>query len=269
MSKAERRRRKQQRKYEARAAERLARRRARFRRLTAAFLAVLTVVALVLAGVGLVFGRDEEDSATTPTTATTTTTTLPEELAAIRCSDEEPAAAREEKPTFDAPPSMQIDKRKTYRAIIETSCGRMVAELDAAAAPTTVNNFVFLARRGFYDGLTWHRVVRDFVIQGGDPKGDGTGGPGYTIEEEPPEDRTYAPGDLAMAKSSAPRTTGSQFFVVTGDPAPLNANPVYSKFGRLVEGLDVARRIEHFVVPGTETPSRPVYIVSITIEEAP
>jgi cyclophilin family peptidyl-prolyl cis-trans isomerase len=148
---------------------------------------------------------------------------------------------------------MTIDPAKKYTATMDTSCGKIVMELDAKNAPTTVNSFVFLAREKFFDGLTFHRVVKDFVIQGGDPKGDGTGGPGYTIAEEPPKDG-YPVGSLAMAKTQAPHSTGAQFFIVTGPRGPeiLGASPTYSRFGKVTQGLEVAQKIETFLPPGQE-----------------
>ena len=147
--------------------------------------------------------------------------------------------------------------------------------LDAKAAPTTVNNFVVLARSHFYDGIPFHRVVPDFVIQAGDPTETddltqlGGGGPGYTIAEEPPADGTYATYDLAMAKTQEPNSTGSQFFVVTGDPAPLNSLPTYSLFGTVTDGKDVVDAIGKAPVsgPSGDTPEDPVTIESITITE--
>ncbi len=149
-----------------------------------------------------------------------------------------------------------------------TSCGVIVIALDAAAAPKTVNNFVFLARDGFYDGLTFHRVVSGFVIQGGDPEGKGYGGPGYTFPDELPDDG-YPTGSVAMA-NSGPGTNGSQFFIVTGDASALPNS--FSKFGRVVRGLGVARTIESFVDPtadpgdpASQTPTSPIYIFSVRI----
>lgn len=230
---------------------------------------VALVVALVGGGAAALFGGDgggpADPDETTTTVGETTTTTLPGELAAIECTEGQPENAGEEKPQFEAPPETQIDPAKQYRATIETSCGTVVVELDPSIAPTTVNNFVFLAREGFFDGLAFHRVVTDFVIQGGDPKGDGTGGPGYSFEDELPPDG-YKIGDLAMA-NTGPNTNGSQFFVVTG-PQGETLPPQYSKFGRVVEGLDVARRLEKFETPGTQAPSRPIYVFTVIIEEA-
>ena len=115
---------------------------------------------------------------------------------------------------YSSPPAMQIDKNKNYTANFNTSKGEFEVELFAAQAPITVNNFVFLARDGFYDGLTFHRVIDDFMIQGGDPKGDGAGGPGYRWPDEPSalKLKHEGPGTLSMA-NAGPNTNGSQFFI--------------------------------------------------------
>ncbi|MDQ1565456.1 MAG: hypothetical protein QOF96_336 [Actinomycetota bacterium] len=198
-------------------------------------------------------------SATSATGATTTTIANPA-LAAIQCNDTKPPD-NPNRPTFTAEPPMTIDAAKKYTATIDTSCGKISVDLDAKAAPHSVNSFVFLADKKFYDGLTWHRVVKDVVIQGGDPKGDGSGGPGYTIAEEPPTDG-YKLGSLAMAKTSAAHSTGSQFFVVTGQGGTSLPNQ-YSRFGMVTGGLDVAQKIESFN-NGDGPPTRPLYIFSIT-----
>ena len=169
--------------------------------------------------------------------------------------------------TYSEPPAMVIDASARYRATLATSCGQIVIALDAARAPITVNNFVFLAREGFYDGLTFHRVVTGFVIQGGDPEGTGGGGPGYAIPDELPDDG-YPAGAVAMA-NAGPDTGGSQFFIVTGE-APLPS--AYAKLGRVVKGLGVARTIESFANPvadpgdpAAQTPTSTIYIDKVTI----
>jgi cyclophilin family peptidyl-prolyl cis-trans isomerase len=186
------------------------------------------------------------------------------------CSAAEPSPPADPK-TYDAPPPLAIDESTTYTATISTSCGDIVIRLDAKAAPRTVNNFVFLAREGFYDGLTFHRVVPGFVIQGGDPAGDGTGGPGYTFADELPDDG-YPAGSVAMA-NSGPGTNGSQFFIVTGDASFLPNS--YSRFGRVAKGLDVARTIERFADPdadpgdpASQVPTATIWIDSVTIAES-
>ena len=183
-----------------------------------------------------------------------------------------PAPAAEAEPvSYDGPPEQTIDPAATYVATLETSCGDIVVTLDPRLAPIAVNNFVFLARAGFYDGLTFHRVVAGFVIQGGDPEGTGQGGPGYLFEDELPTDG-YPPGAVAMA-NAGPDTNGSQFFVVTGDASALGND--YTRFGQVTRGLDVARRIESFADPqadpadpATQEPTEEIYLNRVFIAES-
>lgn len=167
---------------------------------------------------------------------------------------------------FPAPPPDCLTPGASYTAVFDTSVGEMVAELDPEQAPITVNNFVYLARYHYYDGSTFHRVIQDFVIQGGDPVGDppGTGGPGYTIDEEVPEPGEYELGSLVMAKRTPPSTTGAQFFVVTGPNGEALPNQ-YSLFGQVTEGLDVAEAIQTVDTDGSDKPLEDVVINSITI----
>ena len=136
---------------------------------------------------------------------------------------------------YPSRPEMVLDPSKTYSSLIHTSHGSMTVELFASEAPQTVNNFVFLAREGFYDGLSFHRVVKDFMVQGGCPRGDGTGGPGYRFPDEPVV-RAYVKGTLAMA-NAGPNTNGSQFFIVHG--ARVGLPPNYTIFGMVNQGLEV------------------------------
>ena len=180
----------------------------------------------------------------------------------VACDDDR-VPAQVERPRFDEPPPLEIDPEVTYTATLDTSCGEIVIELDDDVAPVAVNNFVFLARQGYYDGLTFHRAVPGFVIQGGDPFGNGTGGPGYQFADELPDDG-YPKGTVAMA-NSGPDTNGSQFFIVSGNADQLpNA---YSRFGEVTAGLDVAETIEALGDPTTQAPEMPVYIHSVTIRE--
>lgn len=227
------------------------------------------VLILALAALGaLVLGGDDDKtdvasegaSTTTATTGPTTTTTVNPAVAAVQCNDTKPAD-NPDRPKFTEPPAMTIDANKKYTAVIETSCGKITVDLDAKAAPKTVNSFVFLADKKFYDGLTWHRVVKDFVIQGGDPEGTGSGGPGYQYEDELPTDG-YKVGSLAMA-NSGPNTNGSQFFVVTGAEGAALPNK-YSRFGMVTGGLEVAQKLESFADPA-QKPTRPLYILSIKV----
>ena len=165
--------------------------------------------------------------------------------------------------SYAKPPEMTIDPQRTYRAILETSAGTMNAELFAGEAPKTVNNFVFLAREGFYDGVIFHRVIRGFMIQGGDPTGTGTGGPGYRFADEP-VGRKYERGTLAMA-NAGPNTNGSQFFIMH---ANYGLPPNYTIFGKLTEGEDVLDSIADAPTGANDRPREPVRIESIKIIEA-
>ena len=140
---------------------------------------------------------------------------------------------------YSSPPAMQIDTNKKYHAVIKTNKGTINLELNPAEAPQTVNNFVTLARDGFYDRVTFHRVVPRFVIQGGDPTGTGAGGPGYKFKDEPVT-RPYKAGTLAMA-NAGPNTNGSQFFICLEDQPSLPPN--YTIFGDVTSGMEVVRNI--------------------------
>ena len=140
---------------------------------------------------------------------------------------------------YSAPPPMQVETNKTYHATIKTNKGDIHLQLNPAEAPQTVNNFVTLARDGFYDGVVFHRVVPGFVIQGGDPTGSGSGGPGYKFKDEPVK-RSYKAGTVAMA-NSGPHTNGSQFFICLEDQPGLPS--LYTIFGDTTSGMDVVRSI--------------------------
>ena len=153
------------------------------------------------------------------------------------------SATISEKPkTYSAPPPMIIDTDRQYTATIETNKGNLVLELFAADVPVTVNNFVFLARDGFYNGLTFHRVIPGFMAQGGCPNGDGTGGPGYTFADEITHHK-HLTGSLSMARTRTPDTNGSQFFI-TYAPKP-HLDGKHTVFGQLVEGMDVLESLEN------------------------
>ena len=167
---------------------------------------------------------------------------------------------------FDGPPPMCIDPAKRYTAEMVTSKGTIRIALDAAAAPKTVNNFVFLARYHYYEGIVFHRVIPGFVLQGGDPTGTGTGGPGYRFEDELPKPGRYELGSLAMANAGA-NTNGSQFFIISG-PDGMRLPPQYSLFGKVVSGLDVVATIDGLGSRSGQ-PSELVTIDSVTVTEAP
>jgi peptidyl-prolyl cis-trans isomerase B (cyclophilin B) len=180
------------------------------------------------------------------------------------CEEVQPAEPKKvdlKRPRLDPPPA-------GTRAVFETSCGTFEIELDTERAPRTTASFAFLIEEGVYDDTGFHRVAPDFVIQGGDPAGDGTGGPGYFVDEPPPPDLSYMEGVVAMAKTAAepPGRSGSQFYVVTGPDAGLP--PEYALVGELVEGDDVIDAIEDLGPPGGDAaPSEPVIIERATLEE--
>jgi peptidylprolyl isomerase len=166
---------------------------------------------------------------------------------------------------FDGPPPMIIDPAKTYTAVMDTSMGSMTIELDAEQSPLTVNNFVFLARWHYYDGIIFHRVIQGFVAQGGDPEGSGRGGPGYKFADEKVT-KPYELGSLAMA-NAGPNTNGSQFFLISG-PSGIRLPPQYNHFGKVVDGLDVVDRIEKVATGAGDRPKEDVVINSVTITES-
>jgi cyclophilin family peptidyl-prolyl cis-trans isomerase len=162
-------------------------------------------------------------------------------------------------------PKQTVKSGEELSARIETSCGDFTIALDSERAPKTVNSFAYLVEEGFYDGLPFHRIAPDFVIQGGDPLGDGTGGPGYSVDEKPPANLAYTKGVVAMAKSSAepPGRSGSQFYVVLAADAGLP--PEYALVGRVSEGIDVVDRIGALGTP-SEQPKQTVIVRRAVIE---
>lgn len=164
-------------------------------------------------------------------------------------------------------PTAALDPATTYRLVFETSCGSFTVELDQKQAPKTAASLVALAESGFFDGTSFHRVVPGFVIQGGDPTGTGTGGPGYSTVDVPPQDAAYTKGVVAMAKAGneAPGTSGSQFFVVTG--ADVGLPPEYAVVGKVTDGLDTVLAIDALGV-GDGPPSQPVAIEKVTVESS-
>jgi cyclophilin family peptidyl-prolyl cis-trans isomerase len=165
---------------------------------------------------------------------------------------------------WSTPPSMQIDPKKKYKAHMETDKGTMVIELHADKTPKTVNNFVFLSREGFYDGIIFHRVIANFMVQGGDPTGQGSGGPGYRFADEfHPGLRHDKQGVLSMA-NAGPNTNGSQFFIT--HLATPHLDNRHSVFGQVVEGLDVLMSIPPRDPNNRNAPA--VKITRVTIEES-
>jgi cyclophilin family peptidyl-prolyl cis-trans isomerase len=231
-----------------------ARRRARFLRRGGLVLAVVAALVVVIYFVNKGNSKSTANVSTTKTTA-----------AASRVQCPNPNGSSPRMTSFSAPPPMCISTGKTYSATVNTDIGTFTVALDAKAAPKTVNNFVFLAREHFYDGLTFHRVIPGFVVQGGDPQGNGSGGPGYKFADELPKAGAYKVGSLAMA-NSGPNTNGSQFFIVTG-PQGTSLPPSYSLFGTVSSGIDVVKQIE---AAGSQsgTPTAVHKMTTVTIKES-
>ena len=262
---------------------------------TAVLLGILVVALIgVSIAVGAGGGDGDDDVTAAATTSPTaegelasTTSTVPAETpptiavtippggesisGATPCPAEDGSSPRTT--SFEEAPSGCIDEGATYTATIATSEGDIVVELDAEAAPETVNSFVALARYHYYDGVSFHRIIPGFMIQGGDAVGPtpGTGGPGYELPDElPPADEdplvNYAPGVIAMA-NSGPNTSGSQFFIMATGNSGLD--PDYSVFGRVIEGQDVVDAINRNGDPVSNgTPTAEIVITSVTITES-
>jgi peptidyl-prolyl cis-trans isomerase B (cyclophilin B) len=214
---------------------------------------VLLLAALVLAGCG---GGDESDSAST---------TPPAPPPPGGCSEVEAPEPKEE---GGATKETELPSGKKPELVVETNCGNFTIELDPKASPKTVASVAGLAEQGFYDDTTFHRIVPGFVIQGGDPTGVGTGGPGYSTVDTPAETTKYTKGVVAMAKTptEAPGTSGSQFFIVTG--ADIGLPPEYAVIGKVTEGLDVVEKIGNLGDPATEEPSQVITIEQMRLKDA-
>jgi cyclophilin family peptidyl-prolyl cis-trans isomerase len=231
---------------------------------------IITVAIVVALFVGVIVllnatGGDDKKKTETPALPAGCVSTVPK---------------TEKKPTYGSAPPKVIDENPNavYTAHVSTTCGDFDIRLNQGEAPETVNSFVFLARRHFYDGLKFHRIAKNYVIQGGDPKGDGTGGPGYKLPTEPPS-AGYRLGSVAMA-NGGPDTTGSQFFVVLSDKggkdlAKLGGPPyLYSSLGQVTKGIDVVKKLGSLYnrdQSETDTSSQktavPLYIFKVTISK--
>jgi peptidyl-prolyl cis-trans isomerase B (cyclophilin B) len=224
-------------------------------------LLALLLACLLLAGCG----GDDDEGASAPA-ATPAATATPEDTGGEQGTGCEQVARPEPREREVAKPKRRLDPGRTYVATVSTNCGDFEITLDAERAPKTAGSFKHLADKGFYDGLTFHRIVPGFVIQGGDPTGTGGGGPGYQIVEPPPEDLTYGKGVVAMAKSAIedPGTSGSQFFVVTADGTPLE--PDYALVGEVTKGQQVVELIGTAPIRPDEQPVEPIVMRSVKVE---
>ena len=232
------------------------------------------LAALAVAGCGFIPNptvTEPDEPTAAPAAATQTPLPTPTAISGTGASTTQPAAPS---PTvmvnqghsvkqWSSPPPLTIDPASSYTAVLNTSAGTITVELLAGEAPNTVNNFVFLARQGFYDNVIFHRTIEGFMIQGGDPTGTGGGGPGYRFADEPVQ-RPYSRGVLAMA-NAGPNTNGSQFFIMHAD---YSLQPNYTIFGQTVAGLETIDAIATAPTqPGGEgsTPVNPVVIQSVEI----
>ncbi|MBS1886914.1 MAG: peptidylprolyl isomerase [Actinobacteria bacterium] len=227
------------------------------------------VLAAVIVGIILISRGGGGGSSSTETTTTASKESGTEEgaketaNAAKGCTKvAQPKPRKESLPK----PKMTTKKGEKVTAVVETNCGTFDIALATTEAPTIANSFAYLAEEGFYNELTFHRIVPEFVIQGGDPTGTGTGGPGYEVVEAPPKNLKYTIGTVAMAKSSAAPAgaSGSQFYVVSG-PQGETLPPEYALVGKVTKGLDVVKRIGALGGP-EEKPTQPVVIEKMSIE---
>ena len=248
-------------------------------------LALLVVGYMVLTG-----GDDDTQASDTPTptasasvepsgepgTRSGSVASVVDPPASVACGGEAPADAGAKTPQYVGPPPMTIDPEATYTATFVTSCGTFEVRLRPDIAPEAVNSFVFLADEGFYDGLTFHRILDGFVVQGGDPLGDGTGGPGYSFDIETSPEQTFDAAGLLAYANSGPGSNGSQFFVTLGPAPELDPGGTageFTIFGEVTDGLEVVEAIG--AVPVTQNPSsgepsvptEAVYVDSVTIDE--
>jgi peptidyl-prolyl cis-trans isomerase B (cyclophilin B) len=228
---------------------------------------LIACLALVIAGCGG-SSDDEQSGASTPEAAATEEAPAANEFLPEGCENVEKPAPK----TVEGikKPTEKLSKSKTYVATIATTCGDIEVTLDSKDSPVTGGSFKYLADQKFFDGTTFHRVVADFVIQGGDPAGDGSGGPGYSVEEAPDQSLKYEKGVVAMAKTGQEPagTSGSQFFIVTGDGAA-SLTPDYALLGKVTKGMDVAEKIGGIQAdPNTGQPAAQVIIKSVTVKES-
>jgi cyclophilin family peptidyl-prolyl cis-trans isomerase len=224
----------------------------------------LSFAALVLVLAGCGGGTKSAGTSTQAGTSTLAgTSTQTTATGASGCAAVTPPAGKVKNETK---PKRGLDPAKTYDVKIETNCGAFTIRLASKTSPATTASFVSLAKKGFFDGTVFHRIVPGFVIQGGDPTGTGQGGPGYKTVDPPPAATKYTLGVVAMAKTAteAPGTSGSQFFVVTAQDAGLP--PDYAVLGKISSGSDVVKRIGTLGDPATEQPTKTVEIEHATVE---
>jgi cyclophilin family peptidyl-prolyl cis-trans isomerase len=232
--------------------------------MTARLAALALVLALVAAGCGDSKKSPAKTTAKTDTAAPTTTAAPATDEAGCEKVD----APKPKGPGHLKKPTLKLSASKPATVTLTTNCGDIVIALDVKRAPKTAASFAALAKMGFYDDLTFHRILADFVVQGGDPLGNGQGGPGYNIVEKPPKDLRYTRGVVAMAKANVdpPGASGSQFFIVTGQDAGLP--PDYALVGKVKTGMATVNKIAAEPVSGPEgSPLSPVVITGASVSE--
>jgi cyclophilin family peptidyl-prolyl cis-trans isomerase len=235
--------------------------------------AVPRLLAVLIASLALVIAacgdsNDEPSATSTPEAAATETAAPANEFLPEGCEDVQKPAPKQVDDI--SKPKEKLDKSKSYVATISTTCGDIEIALDSKQSPITGGSFKYLADKKFFDGTAFHRIVPDFVIQGGDPAGDGTGGPGYSVEEAPDPGLKYTKGVVAMAKTGdePAGTSGSQFFIVTGDGAA-SLTPDYAYLGKVTSGMDVVEKIGGIQAdPNSGQPAAPVVMKSVTVKES-
>lgn len=272
---------KRERQKAGRQARREAEQKAQKRRRSVRRIITVVVAVAVVVGLSVLVFRGSSKTSTTSTTAASTSTTKPappggsgdKSPAAITTSADCPAnfSTTLNKPSYPSYPPMTIDPSKTYTATITTDVGPITVQLDPKAAPKAVNSFVFLANRHFYDCILFHRVIKGFVDQTGDPTGTGTGGPGYQFADELPKTASpqYPLGSLAMA-NSGPNTNGSQFFIVAGTSGE-QLPPNYTLFGKVTAGMPVVEQINNDGSVASDSSGKPTVLhrmVSVTVAQS-
>ncbi len=225
-------------------------------------LALIAVLVLVVGAI--VYQSKSETSSLPPQTNQENITLADENLAPDEVADTTQQEGGETHMKFKEAPKMEIDTAKKYTAVVKTSKGDMTIDLYTKESPKTVNNFVFLARKGFYDGVIFHRVIKDFMIQGGDPTGTGMGDPGYKFEDEMNDFVFDGAGILAMA-NSGPNTNGSQFFITHAATPWLTGK--HTIFGKVSKGIDVLNAIATTKVAAQDKPVEKISIKSVEIIE--
>jgi cyclophilin family peptidyl-prolyl cis-trans isomerase len=238
--------------------------------------AVFAALLCALSFAAVACGDDEDDSGGSDSAGGGSAQATPEPAEPQTTEPADQGGCQEVAPPEPRPdggakkPTERLDQNATYIVTLRTSCGEIAIRLDQKTSPKTTASFAHLARTGFYDGTVFHRIVPGFVIQGGDPTGSGTGGPGYTTRDVPPRNARYVKGTVAMAKSPAepPGAAGSQFYIVTAPDAGLP--PEYALLGRVVRGQSVVDEVGRLGDPasgGAGTPLQPVVIEGAEVTE--